>query len=207
MPTPAAAKPTSAPTEAPAAPKVTPSVPAAIQQSIRDIKTSTKPLNARLAKTAAESSAIQEEKARVLFAKYGLTLAPGEWTPPVRGDAERVEKKVRMRVRRTCHRCQTGFGADKTCSSCNHTRCKKCPRYPTKTKDGKKKDVTLAVDENPAMIPLMLRSRATGKDMERKKAVQRVRRTCHMCNALFAGKAVECAGCKHMRCPKCPRDP
>ena len=186
----------------------TPSVPAALQQSIRDIKPSTKPADARLARTAAASSAIQEEKARTLFAKYGLTLAPGEWTPPVNASAERVEKKIRMRVHRTCHRCQTTFGADKTCSNCNHTRCKKCPRYPLKSSnDGKRKALDIAIDDNAKMVPLTMRSRVTGKEMERRAPVQRVRRTCHMCSSLFLGKATECTTCKHWRCPKCPRDP
>lgn len=205
-----------APANAPSATAAPPSVPAAIQQSIRDIKPSTKLSSARLAKTAAASSAIQEEKARALFAKYGLTLEIGEWTPPVNADAERIEKKIRIRIYRTCHRCQTTFGADKNCNNCKHTRCKKCTRYPVaKTssdgkKDGKKKAPdrgVIAVDTSPTMIPLTMRSRVTGKDLERRVPKQRVRRTCHMCSALFIGKAEECASCKHLRCRKCPRDP
>lgn len=35
-----------------------------------------------------------------------------------------------MRVRRTCHRCQTTFGPDRICVNCQHVRCKKCPRHP-----------------------------------------------------------------------------
>lgn len=205
---------TEAPSTVPAATSTstaTPSVPAAISQSIRDIKPSTNSANARLAKTAAASSAIQEEKARALFAKYGLTLAPGEWTPPVKADAERVEKKIRMRIHRTCHHCQTTFGTDKTCRNCKHTRCKKCPRYPTKaSKDGKgakKVVLEIAIDDHAKIIPLTMQSRTTGKDLQRKTQMQRVRRTCHMCNSLFAGRAVDCANCKHQRCHKCPRDP
>ena len=43
---------------------------------------------------------------------------------------QRVSKPIRMRVRRTCHRCQTTFGPDRICVNCQHVRCKKCPRHP-----------------------------------------------------------------------------
>lgn len=159
---------------------------------------------------------MQEEKARVLFAKYGLTLELGEWTPPVRGDAERIEKKIRLRVHRTCHRCSTMFGAEKLCNNCQHTRCKKCPRYPTKKpKVSKGKGVSsgapiIVADDDAKgkiLIPLTMPSRATGKELNRRTPVQRVRRTCHKCDTIFAGKAQQCESCKHLRCPKCPREP
>ena len=131
-----------------------------------------------MAKTAAVSNAIQEEKARAMFIKYGFTLDPGDWTSPTSGDAERVEKVVRVRVRRTCHRCDIPFGADKTCISCKHTRCKKCPRYPAKRpppeergKGAALKRLTIAVDEtyqgrpDPAEAPLTIRQRTAGKEL------------------------------------------
>lgn len=201
-----------------AAPKTVPSVQAAIQQSIKDTKPSTKNTNPRLAATAAASSALQEEKARALFAKYGLTLEPGEWKTPTRGDVERVEKKVRMRVHRTCHRCSTNFGAEKVCVSCHHTRCKKCPRYPTKKpKDsqakGKGLATGIATDDGAKgksaafNAPLTMPHRVTGKELTRRAPVQRVRRTCHKCDILFVGKNSPCESCNHLRCPKCPREP
>ncbi|KAK2841536.1 hypothetical protein FQN49_006163 [Arthroderma sp. PD_2] len=98
------------------------------------------------APVAHQWTSMQEERARALFAKYGLTLEPGEWiTGPATGmtatssgittsqpprEVERVEKPIRMRVRRNCHRCLATFGADKVCVKCEHTRCKKCFRYP-----------------------------------------------------------------------------
>lgn len=139
--------------------------------------------------------------------------------PPARGDAERIEKKIRMRVHRTCHRCSTTFGAEKICNSCQHTRCKKCPRYPSKKpKDLKDKGKglssgALAISardkgkDSSDLISLTMPSRATGKELTRRGPVQRVRRTCHKCNTLFAGKATQCETCKHMRCPECPREP
>lgn len=155
---------------------------------------------------------MQEQKARAMFAKYGLTLEPGEWTVPYANGAPRVEKKVRMRVHRTCHRCQTSFGAERICSNCQHTRCKKCPGNPRKTpKDkGKGKAVGgIAIDDGTKQStdPLTMPHRATGKELARKSPTQRVRRTCHQCQTLFTGKAAQCENCKHLRCHQCPREP
>ncbi|KAK2766834.1 hypothetical protein FQN54_006148 [Arachnomyces sp. PD_36] len=162
----------------------------------------------------------QQEKARALFAKYGLTLEPEEWVskPRHNWDPERVEKPIRMRVRRNCHRCQTTFGADKICSNCQHPRCKKCPRYPVaktpEEKEAKAKAKAAAAKEamarkgaKPANPPLTIPSRTGGQDLVRKPAMQRVRRNCHLCQSLFVGDSKECAICHHIRCKKCPRDP
>ncbi|KAL8678205.1 MAG: hypothetical protein Q9186_005423 [Xanthomendoza sp. 1 TL-2023] len=172
------------------------------------------PPNARLATTAFESGTILEERARALFAKYGLTLEPGEWTSPIKPDAERVEKKIRMRIHRACHHCQTTFGADRVCNNCNHHRCKKCPRYPSKkAKEPKSKSeptggMPAAVGQTTLNLKsLTISSRATGKQISYKPATQRVRRTCHECKTLFEGKAPECAACGHIRCQQCPREP
>ena len=188
-----------------------PSVPAAISQSIRDTKSSTKPMNARYATTAAQSNAIQEEKARLLFAKYGITLEPGEWTAPTKGDGERVEKKIRMRVHRTCHRCQVTFGPEKVCTNCNHNRCKKCPKFPTRKSKPKGKGLVaggIAGDTTKGKPKVLtMPSRVTGKELSRKNPSQRVRRHCHKCDTLFVGKAIQCEGCGHERCPLCIREP
>lgn len=155
---------------------------------------------------------LREEKARTLFAKYGMTLEPGEWTTPVTGTTQWVEKKVVMRVHRQCHRCQTTFGADKLCSNCTHTRCKKCPRFPTKKPKEHKKDTgfTIAIDSNDMakdlLASLSMPSRFERENV-RRQPVQRVRRTCHKCFTLFKGKANQCEDCKHQRCPQCPREP
>lgn len=125
---------TAPPLAVPAGEVAKPTVQAAIQQAIKDIKPSTKIITShRSATTAAVSCALMEEKARSLFAKYGLNMLPDDWSPYVREDAQRVEKKIRLRVRRTCHICSTVFGSDKLCKKCEHNRCKKCPRYPPKT--------------------------------------------------------------------------
>ncbi|KAL6719263.1 hypothetical protein ACLMJK_003501 [Lecanora helva] len=189
----------------------TPSIPAQVTQTIKEDKPTPTPTKPRIAMSAKEASILQEEKARAMFAKYGLTLEPGEWVHPVTVGAPRIEKPVRMRIHRKCHRCQTIFGQDRICSNCQHTRCKKCPRHPVSTKSkGAKGKGAVAVDEgvtNPEGDPLTMPHRATGKEMSRKAPTQRVRRTCHECGTIFAGKAVQCENCKHMRCPQCPREP
>ena len=207
--------PTTAPAPTKAGTTPTPSVPAQITQTINDKKPTSTPVTRHARLTAKGASALQEEKAKAMFAKYGLTLEPGEWTTPTTADdAPRVEKRIRMRIHRTCHRCQTTFGHDRLCSNCQHTRCKKCPRSPGSNKPKRTKgkgadaggvligDETVKGDE-----ALTMSNRATGKEMTRRPPTQRVRRTCHECQTLFVGKAVQCENCKHMRCPQCPRDP
>jgi hypothetical protein len=164
-------------------------------------------------------STVQQERARALFAKYGLTLEPDEWMSPRNLNVERVEKPIRMRVRRTCHRCQTTFGFDKVCVNCQHLRCKKCPRYPpVKSKENKDekgkgravvppKESLAPPRPRPTIPTLTLPSRRGGQDLVRKPITQRVRRTCHRCGTLFRGNVKECSGCQHIRCKKCPREP
>ncbi|KAL9595501.1 MAG: hypothetical protein Q9219_006399 [cf. Caloplaca sp. 3 TL-2023] len=198
-------------------PTTSPPVPATTEQKTEQItepKTVGSP-NSRLAMTAAAYGSVQEERARALFAKYGLTLEPGEWTSPIKPDAQRVEKKIRMRVHRSCHRCQTTFGPDKVCSNCKHTRCKKCPRFPSKKAKKSKGEEITTIGGAAAQIgdtalnlkSLTITSRTTGKQVTYKPITQRVRRTCHMCDTLFAGKENVCANCGHSSCRQCPRDP
>ncbi|KAK5010110.1 hypothetical protein LTR28_011750 [Elasticomyces elasticus] len=67
-------------------------------------------------------TATQREKARALFAKYSLTLDTEDWpADTVVEQKDRVEKPIRIRLRRVCHRCGTSFGTEK-----------KCPRTPAK---------------------------------------------------------------------------
>ncbi|PGG98605.1 hypothetical protein AJ79_08809 [Helicocarpus griseus UAMH5409] len=153
-------------------------------------------------------STIQQEKARALFAKYGLTLEPGEWmSKPADRNVQRVEKPVRMRVRRNCHRCLTTFGSEKVCAGCEHVRCKKCFRYPPPKPKEDANDKGKAKAADPKKVVLTIPSRTGGQDLVRKPIKQRVRRTCHRCETLFIGDATECENCKHVRCKKCPRDP
>ncbi|KAF7596358.1 hypothetical protein BBP40_002102 [Aspergillus hancockii] len=146
-------------------------------------KTTTAPAQDTTTKPAPEPTvfshwgAIQEEKARALFAKYGLTLEPGEWKSPNPAiKVQRVAKPIRMRVRRNCHRCQTTFGPDKLCVNCQHVRCKKCPRYPAaKSHDHTEtalQTILAQKDKEPTGVqrkvkepPLTLPSRTGGQDL------------------------------------------
>lgn len=168
----------------------------------------------------------QQDKARALFEKYGLKLEPHEWQITATRPSERVEKPIRMRIHRHCHRCQTTFGPDKVCSGCNHTRCKKCPRYPVKKKKqqraaqaetaappeavtdeagAKTEEAVTAKTKSRGSPPLTINK--NGKELVRRKPRQAVRRTCHLCEALFVRGQKTCEGCKHVRCSLCPRDP
>ncbi|KAL1954387.1 hypothetical protein VTO42DRAFT_1253 [Malbranchea cinnamomea] len=164
--------------------------------------------------SAQEWRAAQQERARALFAKYGLTLEPDEWiVRPVRDDVERVSKPIRMRVRRNCHRCLTSLGVDKICPSCHHLRCQKCFRYPpAKLKQAPEAEKIRPKAETEASkrsekLVLTIPSRTGGQDLVRKPIRQIVRRYCHVCQTMFIGDATECTKCQHVRCKKCPRDP
>lgn len=132
--------------------------------------------------------------------------------------SERVEKKIRLRVHRTCHECQGEFGKERICPKCAHKRCGQCTRFPEKK--NKKKAATGAAapvvaaaaattaTETPALKSLLTKpGRCGGQDLVHKKPTQRVRRNCHACNTLFMSGSKECASCKHVRCADCPRDP
>ncbi|KAL1598031.1 hypothetical protein SLS60_008519 [Paraconiothyrium brasiliense] len=167
--------------------------------------------------TTHQRSALQQERARALFAKYGLTLESHEWiaAPAMPVNVQRIEKPIRMRVHRTCHRCGTTYGADKVCAKCEHKRCKKCPRYPKKkTPLEKAQAQAQAQSDAQAAKALPKKKRVltvptrNGGELAYQPAKQRVRRNCHKCQALFIPPtATICESCRHIRCTKCPREP
>ncbi|CAG7919119.1 unnamed protein product [Penicillium olsonii] len=165
-------------------------------------------------------------KTSALFAKYGLNLDPDAWkAPPDLQQLNRVTKPIRMRVRRTCHRCETTFGTEKVCVNCSHTRCTKCPRFPPARAEGephihRPKMQELSANHprglhitphlkynGDAINPLMKLSRTGGQDLVRKQVRQRVHRNCHVCTVQFTSGSKLCEACNHVRCKKCPRDP
>lgn len=159
-----------------------------------------------------DRNAMQRERARALFAKYGLTLEPHEFivTSAAGPLVPRVEKPIRMRVHRSCHQCGTLYGHDKVCVQCEHRRCKQCPRYPKKkTSSGEKKEKAAKEDpEQPRKKKLLTVTTRYGKELAYQPATQRVRRTCHKCDAFFVpATATTCESCNHVRCTKCPREP
>lgn len=157
-------------------------------------------------------SALQQERARALFAKYGLTLESHEWitSTPQPISVQRVEKPIRMRVHRSCHHCGTTYGADKVCTNCEHKRCKKCPRYPKKKTPAEKQAEAdaAAAQVKPKKKKLLTLKSKTGGELVYQHTRQRVRRTCHKCHNMFIpATATICEQCRHVRCTKCPREP
>ncbi|KAJ5488873.1 hypothetical protein N7539_003763 [Penicillium diatomitis] len=169
----------------------------------------------------------QRERARALLARYGLHLGPEEVNPSSDIQFPRVNRTIRIRVRRTCHRCETAFGPNTVCINCQHPRCKSCPISPVNNEHDDKcayvshakvfelcarRPGTLPMTPhlkftgNPA-APLTMQSRIGGPDHLRKPVVQRVRRMCHSCDTMFEPGSKECGSCAHVRCKKCPRSP
>ncbi|KAI2607271.1 uncharacterized protein GGS25DRAFT_522792 [Hypoxylon fragiforme] len=169
---------------------------------------------------------IHEERAKKLGSKFGLEIKPNEWHS-TEGDVLRVDKSVRMRIHRECHRCHTAFGADNECPSCHHKRCKSCSRYPVKRNEEEKQAnrerreaIIRRNKENAPIIPsydysekLILKrpGKAGGQELVYKgKPRVRVRRTCHLCDSLITAHGKEarvCDNCGHKRCADCPRNP
>lgn len=168
-------------------------------------------------------SEINAERARKLGERFKLTFDAEEWVTaagPGKEEAWRIEKPIRMRVHRTCHKCSTTFGGNKICAGCQHNRCTKCPRYPVKKSKDREKEaasvvpvhgITIEVDNcwnlQDDIVLTMPSKRVGGQPLVRKKPVQRVRRTCHACSAMFPPGSKICTGCSHVRCTDCPRDP
>ncbi|RDW80811.1 hypothetical protein BP5796_05509 [Coleophoma crateriformis] len=159
---------------------------------------------------------LDAERAKKLGERFKLSIEPHEWSLPSTKDMEvkRIEKPIRMRVHRTCHKCGIAFGANKACAGCQHTRCTKCPRYPSKKAEKKPKEALTAApgpEDNMAALKekflLVKPSKTGGQPLVRKKPKQRVRRTCHSCSTLFQAGTKECSSCGHIRCEDCPRDP
>ncbi|KAI5847459.1 hypothetical protein BZA05DRAFT_446947 [Tricharina praecox] len=155
------------------------------------------------------------ERAQALFKKHGLDVKSTDLPLSTTPQSDRVQKDIRMRVHRSCHKCETPYGADKTCLECGHKRCKKCPRHPLKkSKDKGKEKVTTKTGIAPGYkkrkgdiaYGITIPGRRGGQDLVRKEVRQRVHRKCHRCDTDFASEKV-CGKCKHNRCKKCPRHP
>lgn len=75
-----------------------------------------------------------------MFAKYNIDFDEVAFPNQTLGQAARVEKPIRMRVRFICHSCQANYSASKVCTNCQHRRCSQCTRIPPKKrKKGKEK--------------------------------------------------------------------
>ncbi|KAF3932248.1 hypothetical protein ABW19_dt0201629 [Dactylella cylindrospora] len=191
------------PTESSAAPAPAPEVPEASTSAAATAEPAP-PVAAEIKETPAEASASKIPiGAKQLAEKHGIEITE-DWPytrPPV---GERVEKPIRMRVRRYCHLCETAFGSEKACPSCGHKRCVDCPRSPA-AKTDKKKSKTKHKEFDP-YEGLTLPRKPGGQDLVHRKIRQRVHYKCHKCETDFAGQKV-CGQCSHTRCKKCHREP
>ncbi|KAI3337768.1 hypothetical protein F4824DRAFT_102939 [Ustulina deusta] len=172
---------------------------------------------------------IHEERAKKLGARFGLEIKPSEWHSS-EGEVLRVDKPVRMRIHRECHRCKARFSAGNVCPSCQHTRCKQCTRYPDKQTDAEREANRerrgILIQKHKDMAPIipsydysshsqqivLKRPRKTGaQDLVYKgRPRMRVRRYCHICESLISSHTTQartCEKCGHKRCADCPRYP
>lgn len=168
---------------------------------------------------------IFEERAKKMGEKFGLVIEASDLLTVAPDETVlRVDKPIRMRVRRTCHRCNTTFTARNECPGCQHVRCERCPRHPPKESEAEflanleqMEKVLKANRESTVIMPdfywgdqqieLKRPSKNGGQDLVHRKPRQRVRRTCHECQTLFATGSRKCENCNHIRCTDCPRDP
>lgn len=170
-------------------------------------------------------SELFEERAKKLGERFGLEIKASEWQSATPDDTVlRMDKPIRMRVRRSCHKCNGNFNSAKECPNCQHIRCTNCARHPPKRTEAeiiasreKRAAIMKANKENAPIVPdygfdekeiiLTRPSKTGGQDLVYKKPRQRVRRTCHECQTLFAPGSKACESCNHARCTDCPRDP
>ena len=175
----------------------------------------------------------QDRRGAALFAKYGLDLPERPWPQSPERSRQRVERPVRMRVRWTCHQCQTGMGADRRCPKCRHRHCQQCSRYPPRkehpdrshpaAKDPAPKHDPDSVAGNrhaepaqPQALPNSRHRRSWWTSMPykpgrsaliRRPIRQRIHRTCHVCAMALVTDKRECPSCQHRVCVRCPREP
>jgi hypothetical protein len=161
------------------------------------------------------------ERAQKMAERFRVPIDTAQWSAAAKEkskDVHRVEKPIRMRIHRHCHRCNTVFGGNKVCVSCEHVRCKNCPRSPPKKTEKKAKEAPVPVAHaiepddywnlRDEAIVLTKPSKNPGaQPLVKKKPMQRVRRTCCGCASLFVSGTKTCATCSHTRCADCPRDP
>jgi hypothetical protein len=167
-----------------------------------------------------------EERAKKMGEKFGLVIEASDLLTTVSPNETvlRVDKPIRMRVRHICHRCNATFTSKNECTNCQHVRCDKCLRYPSKETETEHlanleemKTAQKAKQENCPIVPdlfwgdhqieLKRPSKTGGQDLVHRRPRQRVRRTCHECQTVFTAGSRKCENCNHIRCTDCPRDP
>ncbi|KAF2672206.1 hypothetical protein BT63DRAFT_411493 [Microthyrium microscopicum] len=134
----------------------------------------------------------------------------------------RVEKKIRMRIRHKCHKCETSFSQNKPCRKCQHERCRECPRDPMR-RNRERSDLNQSIRRRESIVAETQNTDLKFNDAHDQQSLSpilyrstqapgmqgaRIEYTCHSCESLFiAGTAQHCANCGHRKCDACPRKP
>ena len=181
------------------APIVTCPTVAEITESTMGIEVAVSPVKQQLQHLRVPS---QRERARALFERYGLEFDEDEWGHVLPStEVQMVEKRVRARVHRVCHRCGTMIDTTRVCPRCEHLQCRKCTRYPAKRKPTAKENEMDNSEQAETSGNIKRVSVSRPK-------VQRIHRWCHKCDTEFSTPGLtECTECGHIRCTKCPRGP
>lgn len=141
----------------------------------------------------------EHDRTQVLLAKYNLDIdfLQPQW-PSRSPFLERVSKPIRMRVRYTCHRCNTSFGHEKECNSCRHRRCGKCdrnpPRKPRRAPESQNKTAAPAAPVEPT----------TSECLDVIAADHLC--ACHECQTIIEMTVEECPNCHHTICERCHKE-
>ena len=129
------------------------------------------------------------DRLQATMRKYGSILANDDQEipvalPPPRPaiTCERVQKKITMRVKYTCHKCKTMYSHNRICTDCQHRQCRRCERYPPRRNRTK-------VEEEP-------------RPQEAEEVNDRMQQThtCHECQTQCLIDAEECPNCNHRIC-------
>lgn len=162
----------------------------------------------------------QAERVRTMSERFNLPITLDFFSSyaPQNETSPRVYRPTRMRIHRSCHRCNTVFRGSRVCAVCQHQVCTLCQTSPRRRPDSwepsEPEQPPPAVDVQAdnlhdihQHIVWMRASQTSGQPFVRKLPRQRVRRTCHACSTLFPPGGKICNTCYHARCVDCPRFP
>lgn len=160
----------------------------------------------------------QVERLRNITERFNLPM-PDEFVTACDPETERprVHRQTRMRVHRSCHRCNTMFGGARDCPGCQHRVCGLCHRHPRQRYSEAYDPISddpFAADQDDdqyqeirQQMAMARANRVPSQPLVRKPLRQRVRRTCHSCSTLFTERNRICTNCQHTCCGDCPRFP
>lgn len=135
-----------------------------------------------------ETAIQMQQELKPIIPHYGLGEPIVVTRPSRTGGQPLVHKVPRMRLRRSCHRCNTTFTqSTRVCENCGHRRCDDCPKTPHKKK---KYPYGYPGDEDGTFSSAFYE--------------------CHECHENFPANAedgVRCTSCDHEKCSECRRMP